>query len=350
MEIRPQNIRDEIESLRKRQEAKNRARKRSRRKRLAKRIAAGLLFVCLLVAGILFVYFPLFKKDFRFLPFLKDKEPEPAETVSAMEGSDRVLYLIFADVNEGDCTIVYDPADKRALIIDAGAQTYADHVVEQTRRFGEVEDVWLILSHPHADHMNGMTQILKQKMLPVSRLYYSAPTSEEENFSDLKRLAEQQKTEQYPLAAGDEIRFADAAITIVSPENKPCDNLNNASLALLIAHFGRKVLIASDMEREAENALCDGNLSERIRDVDLLRIGHHGSNSSSSYRFLDVTYPGIAVISVGADNPYGHPDNEVLSRLFDLSKTRSGGCEILRTDMEGDIVFISDSEGLKRVK
>ena len=182
-----------------------------------------------------------------------------------------------------------------------------------------------------------------------------------------------------PLKAGDTLAFGEAVIRIVSPKNEPYEDLNNASLALVIEHEGHKILVAGDMEREAESLLCeDESLAQQIRDMDLLRVGHHGSNSSTSYRFLDLTYPKIAVngknttyackvldngqiehlyygpkiavISVGADNPYGHPSENVLSRLADLGRSRSGGITVLRTDEEGDISFVSDPDGIKRIK
>lgn len=347
---KPENIQDEIERLREQQELKNRIRKRRRRNWLVKRILTGLLLVCLITAGILFLYFPLVRKDFRFLPFLKPEKPTEPAVVDSLEDPENSLCITFANVGEGDCTIIYDPKTKSALIIDAGYWNYAAHVTEQVKCFGEVQDVQMILTHPHSDHMGGLTEILKKKMLPVTQLYYSAPTVGESAFAELKEEAERQKLQIHALSAGDAFSFRSAQITIVSPKNEPYEDLNNASLAVAIAHEGHKILIAGDMEREAESALCDSEYATLIRDVDILRVGHHGSNSSTSYRFLDLTYPGIAVISVGAGNAYGHPDDDVLSRLEDLARTRSGGCLILRTDQDGDITFVSEPAGLKRLK
>ena len=315
-----------------------------------KRILTGLLLVCLITAGILFLYFPLVKKDFRFLPFIKKDRPTEPAVIEEMEDPNHSLCITFADVGEGDCTILYDPKTQSALAIDAGYWNYAAHVAEQVKRFGEVREVQMILTHPHADHMGGLTEILKKKTLQVTQLYYSAPTAGESAFAELKGEAERQKLQIHALSAGDVFSFGSAQITIVSPKNEPYEDLNNASLAVLITHEGHKILIAGDMEREAESSLCDSEYASLIRDVDILRVGHHGSNSSTSYRFLDLTYPGIAVISVGAGNAYGHPGEDVLSRLDDLARTRSGGCEILRTDRDGDIVYVSEPAGLKRLK
>ncbi|MBR5348461.1 MAG: MBL fold metallo-hydrolase [Lachnospiraceae bacterium] len=315
-----------------------------------KRILTGLLLVCLITAGILFLYFPLVKKDFRFLPFMKQDRPTESAMTDELEDPDHSLCIDFVNVGEGDCTILYDPKTQSALVIDAGYWNYASHVTEQVGRFGEVKEVQMILTHPHSDHMGGLTEILKKKTLPVTQLYYSAPTAGESAFAELKGEADRQKLLVRALAAGDTLSFGGAQITIVSPKNEPYEDLNNASLSVVIAHEGHKILIAGDMEREAEIALCDSEYASLIRDVDILRVGHHGSNSSSSYRFLDLAYPGIAVISVGAGNTYGHPDTNVLSRLIDLARTRSGGCEILRTDRDGDIVYVSEPTGLKRLK
>ncbi len=347
---KPENIQNEIERLREQQELKNRVRRRRRRRRLVKRVLAGLLLVCLITAGILFLYFPLVRKDFRFLPFLRPENKAEPAVMEALEDPENALCITFVNVGEGDCTIVYVPKTQSALIIDAGYWNYATHVTEQVKRFGEVREVQMIVTHPHADHMGGLTEILKKKMLPVTQVYYSAPTAGENAFAELKEEAEQQKLTIRALAAGDNFTFGGAQINIVSPKDEPYEDMNNASLAVLIVHEGHKILIAGDMEREAESALCESAYASLIRDVDILRLGHHGSNSSTTYRLLDLTYPGIAVISVGAGNPYGHPDADVLARLNDLASVRNGGCEILRTDRDGDITFISEPAGLKRLK
>lgn len=349
MENKPDTIQEELDRLRASQEAKNRLRRRRRRRRLAKRILTGLLLVCLITAVILFLYFPLVRNDFRFLPFLQ-KDEKPVEAVEKIEDPEHTLCVLFVNVGEGDCTILYDPKRETALIIDAGEYIYAKHVTEQAKRFGLVRDTQMILTHPHADHAQGLTEILKRNYMPVTRLYYSTPTETENGFVTLKQEAEKKDIAIQPLCAGDAFAFGEATITIVSPKNEPYEDLNNASLAVLIDHEGHKILIAGDMEREAEEELCDSEFAALVRDVDILRVGHHGSSSSSSYRFLDLTYPGIAVISVGAGNPYGHPSEAVLSRLQDLDKSRSGGCQVLRTDIEGDIVFLSSPGSLKRVK
>ncbi|MBO7514392.1 MAG: MBL fold metallo-hydrolase [Lachnospiraceae bacterium] len=351
MENKNENAFDEIERIRKQQEAKNRIRRRRRRNRLAKKILPGLLLLCVITAGILFVYFPLVRKDFRFLPFLRPETPDTYDFTEQIEDPEHSLVITFVDVGEGDSTILYDPKRESVLILDGGTQEYASHVAECAKRFGNVKDVRLLLTHPHADHAQGLTQIVRMKSLPVIGLYYSAPTAAESGFAPLRTQITALGLPMVPLKAGDELAFGDAVIHIVSPKNEPYEDLNNASIAALVVHEGHKILIAGDMERDAETVLCDDEvLSARIRDVDILRVAHHGSNSSTSYRFLDITYPGIAVISVGADNAYGHPSDNVLSRLEDLARTRSGGTSILRTDREGDIVFASGPAGIKRLK
>ena len=351
MENKTENVNEEIRRIQKQQEAKNRIRRRRRRKRLAKRVLLSLLLVCVVTSAILFLYFPLVRKDFRFLPFLKPKAQEIQNYTDRIENPEHSLVLTFADVGEGDSTILYDPKRESALIIDGGTQPYAFHVVLCAKKFGNVRDVRLILTHPHSDHAQGLTEIVGKKLLPVIGLYYSAPTSGESGFAPLRMQIAAQGLPMVPLKAGDTLAFGETVIRIVSPKNEPYEDLNNASLALLIEHEGHKILVAGDMEREAESLLCeDESLAQMIRDVDLLRVGHHGSNSSTSYRFLDLTYPKIAVISVGADNPYGHPSENVLSRLADLGRSRSGGITVLRTDEEGDISFVSDPDGIKRIK
>ena len=110
----------------------------SRDRRLVKRVLAGLLLVCLITAGILFLYFPLVRKDFRFLPFLRPENKAEPAVMEALEDPENALCFIFVNVGEGDCTIVYEPKTQSALIIDAGYWNYATHVTEQVKRFGEV--------------------------------------------------------------------------------------------------------------------------------------------------------------------------------------------------------------------
>lgn len=135
---------------------------------------------------------------------------------------------------------------------------------------------------------------------------------------------------------GDSFNLGSATVEILGPLRYH-NNLNDLSLIIKITYGDTSILITGDAEWEAEHDLLDGGIDVS---ADVLRVGHHGSNTSTSYQFLRAVAPTYGIISVGADNTYGHPDEETLSRLADAD------VDVMRTDQSGTIECICDGENI----
>jgi competence protein ComEC len=254
------------------------------------------------------------------------------------------LELTAIDVGQGDSMLVCFPDSKLMLIDGGGVLSFGRHT---TPRLDIGEDVvspylWsrsirkidvVALTHAHDDHAGGLPAIIEN--FHPSQLWTGA-TPSSAAWSAVRDKARAENVRVIALPSGRSFAFGGARIDVISPppdyvaSERP---MNNDSLALRITYGRRSVLLTGDMEKAMERrALLDG---EPLR-ADILKVGHHGSNTSSIDPFLDAVSPAFAVISDGFENSFRHPHPKVLERL---ATHRAG---ILRTDRDGLVTFRTD--------
>ena len=263
------------------------------------------------------------------------------------------LRVTFLDVGQGDAVIIETPGNK-VWLIDAGgfpnregnAKTASgDAVVRALRARGihHIDDVWI--SHPHPDHYLGLLRVVAQ--LPVQRLWlpvgFDEPTSE---FGQVvaQLVAHGVHIRRPPLglvAAEPGLtlrllapRYERGDLSGVLAASDPVRTVNDNSAVLLLEYAKRRVLLLGDVEVEGEM-----NLLTSLSTVDVVKVAHHGSRTSSTSALVDVVSPGIAVISCGFANPFGFPHAEVLARWQQV------GSRVLRTDQDGAITVEITAEG-----
>ena len=211
-------------------------------------------------------------------------------------------------------------------MIDTGPAGGRDALVEQ---LGDVERIdMLVLTHPHEDHDANFGYLVDN--YEIGALYMPEYADDEEDYGDLLRRAVGHGTQiRYP-AVGDQFGVGDATVTVLSASDPALypDDKNLWSIVLKIEDGDTSVIVTGDAEDINEYAMIDAGLD---LDADILRIGHHGSSTSTSVAFLDAVKPNVAVISCGADNTYGHPHRETLDAL------QVRGIDVLRTDVNGTI-------------
>ena len=244
------------------------------------------------------------------------------------EGSSFAVHFI--DVGQADAALVI--CDGHYMLIDGGNAEDSDLVYSYLERHGAKNLDYIVASHAHEDHIGGLSGALNYAAVGTA----FSPVTEYSSkvFQNLvKYLGEQGKSLTVP-EPGDTFHLGSAQVEILGPVQE-YDDTNDTSIVLRIDYGDTSFLFTGDMETGAEGDLMDSGANLK---ADVLKAGHHGSDTSTSYRFLREVMPKYTVISVGEGNSYGHPSDEVLGRF------RDAGTEVYRTDMQGHIIAESDGK------
>ena len=257
---------------------------------------------------------------------LPDKALSP--TISEGEG----LTVHFLDVGQADCALL--ECDGEYILIDGGNVEDSSLVVSYLQKQGVEELAAVICSHAHEDHVGGLPGVLA--VYPTQAVYAPTRTYSSNCFDDFVYYTDQQGLAITIPEAGDTISFGGATAEILGPVQQYADT-NNTSIVLKVSYGTTDFLFTGDMETSAETDLLDSGANVK---ADVLKVGHHGSDTSTGYRFLYEVQPSYAVISVGQGNSYGHPNEVILSRLEDAD------CTTYRTDKLGHIIAHSDGTNI----
>ena len=243
------------------------------------------------------------------------------------------LTVRFLDVGQADAAIL--ECGGEVMMIDGGGRADSSliySVLSNTLGIAHID--CMIATHPHEDHVGGLSAALNA--CSVGRIYSPVKRWDSKTFSSFVKYAQEQGLELTAPEAGDSFAFGDAQVQFLSPARR-YGNTNDCSIVVRIVHGDNAFLFTGDAEWDAEHDMAASGYD---LSADVLKVGHHGSDTSSSYVFLREVMPSYAVISCGAGNAYGHPAESVLSRLKDT------GAEVLRTDWHGNIVCVSDGHTL----
>jgi beta-lactamase superfamily II metal-dependent hydrolase len=248
----------------------------------------------------------------------------PAET-------DGRLSVYFLDVGQGDSSLII--FGNKTILIDAGEMDMGDRVVSDIRELGVTRIDLLVATHPHSDHIGGMQNVLDN--FPVGQVLDSGLPHGSILYERFLETIDKKNIPYKVAEQGDEIDL-DPALRIVvlsPPEKRFGDDLNTNALVLRISYGTINILFTGDAGSEAETALVQSGYA---LDAQILKAGHHGSMHSGSPAFIARVHPETAVISVGLDNPYGHPHKQAVDTL------NGAGATIYRTDRDGTILVRSD--------
>ncbi len=258
-----------------------------------------------------------------------------AETKVAADNE--LLKVWFFDIGQGDAIFIQAPTGEQ-MIIDTGRSNAV------LSKLGSVMLPWdrtidtLLLTHEDADHISGAVPILENYI--VENIYENGVVSNTPIAKALQASIINEDTNFEILQKGDVISLGEATLEVLWPTaagiKEFSSERNNTSIVLKLNYGETSILLTGDMEKEAEE-----HVGKLVGDVDVLKVGHHGSYSSSSLKFLKDISAEVAVVSVGEDNSYGHPHATVLRRL------QAEGMRILRTDLDSDILLVSDGKGYK---
>ncbi len=241
----------------------------------------------------------------------------------------------FIDVDQADAVCVVLPTGE-TLLIDAGSNASENQLLSYLAKYGICRIDYAVFTHPHEDHIGGGDAVLdacavEHVILPETE----STTATYDRLLDA--IADEGCSVQYAVP-GNTYILGDASFTILGPVSTDDENLNNASIILSFRYGQTTFLFTGDAEEAAETAVLLRDPT--ALDADVLKVGHHGSSTSSSELFLAAVSPDVAVISCGENNEYGHPHSEVLKRLGIFTD------HIFRTDQLGAVRIYTDGSVL----
>lgn len=258
----------------------------------------------------------------------------PNRPVSSPSGACTVHFI---DVGQGDSTLIC--AGDKTLLIDAGENNKGDEVLLYLSRLGITKLDYVIGSHAHSDHIGGLDTVingieveniilsdLPEKMIPTTKTY-----------TDLLEAIDNRNVNLIVAEPKDTYEIGGGILTLLSPVDDDYSDLNDFSIVSRFDFGEKSIVITGDAEEKAEKDILQ---SGAYLNADILKVGHHGSDTSSSKAFLEAVSPEIAVIEVGAGNKYGHPMAETITKLSSLET------KVYRTDLNGSVVVTIDGDDI----
>lgn len=268
---------------------------------------------------------------------LTDKEDENTNNEINNNSSDtdkvenNLIKIHYIDVGQGDSIFIELP-NKKTMLIDAGESSKGKIVSSYISNLGYYKIDYIVGTHPHTDHIGGLAHIINS--FDIGNIYMPKAVSTSKTYENLLNTISQKGLKITTARAGVNIvSESNLNINIVAP-NREYSDLNNSSAVVKITYGNRKFLFMGDAETKSENDI--------ISDVsaDVIKVGHHGSDTSSGQSFVNKVNPKYAIIMVGNNNQYNHPYQIIIDRWI------NSGAKVYRTDINGNIIVISDGNSL----
>jgi competence protein ComEC len=250
---------------------------------------------------------------------------------------DNFLEVTFFDIGQGDAIFI-ETSYGHQVLIDGGPNSVILEKLAEEMPFWDKTIDLIILTHPDQDHITGLLSVLES--YNVKRILWTGIVRDTSQYDKWKELIEKENAEIIIAHSSQEVRMGKVSLDILYPfeslEGQEIKNCNDTSIVSRLVYGSNSFLLTGDATKALENKI----MSYYELNSDVLKVGHHGSKTSTSKGFLENVSPDIAVISCGRNNPYKHPHEIVLKNLEEF------GIKILRTDQEGDIKIISNGNNL----
>lgn len=257
------------------------------------------------------------------------------DTTTTLDSSK--MFVHYIDVGQGDSILIQ--VNNKNLLIDAGPKSDKDKLLNYLSSLNLQKIDYVIATHPHEDHIGNMADVIDD----YNVLSFYAPKVQS-NTKTFEKMIESLKAKNLKInVIKNNINSIDLGentkVTIFSPSKDSYDDLNNYSPVIKIEYGKTSFLFTGDAEKEVEKEILNNNPDIS---ADVLKVGHHGSSSSTTKEFLSKVNPSIGVISVGKDNTYNHPNDDTMKRLADNK------VKVYRTDKEGTIILSSDGSNIMK--
>lgn len=258
----------------------------------------------------------------------KNSDTEKTTNESIMEEE---LSVYFIDVGQADSILVTNKAE--AMLIDAGNNEDGQDVVNFIKEKGITKLNYVIGTHPHEDHIGGLDDVINSD-IEIENVFMPKIQTNTKTFEDVLDAIENKNLSITAPSKGDNFKIGDANCQVMTDSILDKNNLNLSSIVIRLEYGNNSFLFMGDSEEENEKTITWPK-------TDVLKVGHHGSNTSSSESFLNQVKPTYAVIMVGKNNSYGLPKESILQRLKNVSS------QIYRTDEMGTIEITSNGNNIE---
>ena len=248
----------------------------------------------------------------------------------------KTMAVHFIDVGQADAAYIVLP-DGASMLIDAGENASEDALAAYFDRYDINTLDYAVFTHPHEDHIGGADVVFD--LCTVKNVILPDAEATSSTYEKMLSCIADSGAKVMLAEVGDTYTLGAASFEILGPVSPSSDDLNNASILLRLTYGDTSFLFTGDAEAKAEAAALSAVGTTKLN-ADVLKVGHHGSNTSSSDAFLEAVTPSVAVISCGENNDYGHPHDAILQRLALYTQ------HIFRTDLLGSVRVFSDGTAL----
>lgn len=239
------------------------------------------------------------------------------------------LEVHYIDVDQGDAILIKQ--NDKNMLIDAGDNAYGDRVVNYLKSNNVTRLDYVIGTHPHADHIGGMDDVINK--FDIGKVIMPQVNHTTKTFEDVITAIQNKGLRIITPKVGDTYELGDASFTILAPNSNSYSNLNDYSVITKLVYGTNSFMFTGDAEVEAERETVNNGQSLKS---DVLKVGHHGSDTSTTPEFLNAVDPKYAVIQSGKSNKYGHPVESTLTKL------QNKNIEVYRNDLSGNVIATSD--------
>lgn len=245
---------------------------------------------------------------------------------------DRRFHVYFLNIGQGDSIMIKTP-ENHHILVDGGPENFALNELIEIMPFFDKQIDLVILTHPHADHVSGLIEVLKRYR--VDNILITGVDYESSEYAEFLKEISAQDMPVFLAESKTDFKFGEVLVDILYPEKQlmfeQFDNPNNSSIAMMVKFHDKKILLTGDLELEGETGLIRTGADLK---ANIFKAGHHGSRTSSSLNLLKLVRPKIVVIQSGKENSYGHPHKETLNNLSKL------GIKVYRNDQAGRVEFV----------
>lgn len=241
------------------------------------------------------------------------------------------LQIHYIDVGQADAILIKQ--NEHFMLIDAGKNDTEESLLNYLRELGVSKFDYIIGTHVHEDHIGGMDKVIEN--FDVENIFFPKQTSTTKTFENFAKAVQAKNKKLYAPSSKETFTLGEASFEILAPNSSEYKEANDYSIVVKLKYKNKSFLFMGDAEEVSEKEILDNNLDVK---ADVLKIGHHGSKTSTSTEFLEKVDPSLAVISVGKDNSYKHPSKETMVRL------QASSIPVYRTDESGTIILNCDGD------